>query len=42
MNKILSYWEIGENAAKVKLKKFINSKLSNYGTGRDRPDTDFT
>ena len=42
MNKILSYWEIGENAAKFKLKKFINYKLYNYGTGRDRPDTDFT
>ena len=42
MNKILSYWEIGESAAKVKLQKFINNKLSNYGTGRDRPDTDFT
>ena len=42
MNKILSYWEIGENAAKLKLKKFINNKLYNYGTGRDRPDTDFT
>jgi deoxyribodipyrimidine photo-lyase len=42
MNKILSYWEIGEKAAKIKLQKFINNKLSNYGTGRDRPDTDFT
>ena len=42
MNKILSYWDIGENAAKLKLKKFINKKLYNYGTGRDRPDTDFT
>ena len=42
MNKILSYWEIGESAAKVKLKNFINNKLSNYSTGRDRPDTDFT
>ena len=42
MNKILSNWEIGENAAKLKLKKFINNKLYNYSTGRDRPDTDFT
>ena len=42
MNKILSYWEIGESAAKVKLKNFINNKLSNYSTGRDEPGTDFT
>ena len=42
MNKILSYWEIGERAAKAKLQKFINNKLFNYGTGRDRPDNDFT
>ena len=42
MNKILSYWKIGESAAKAKLQKFINNKLFNYGTGRDRPDTDFT
>ena len=42
MNKILSYWDIGENAAKLKLTKFINNKLYNYNTGRDRPDTDFT
>ena len=42
MNKILSYWDIGENAAKLKLKKFINNKLYNYSTGRDRPDSDFT
>ena len=42
VNKILSYWEIGESAAKVKLKNFINNKLSNYSTGRDEPGTDFT
>ena len=42
MNRILSYWDIGENAAKLKLKKFINNKLFNYSTGRDRPDSDFT
>ena len=42
MNRILSYWDIGENAAKLKLTKFINNKLYNYNTGRDRPDTDFT
>jgi len=42
MNKILSNWDIGENAAKLKLKKFISNKLYNYGIGRDRPDTDFT
>ena len=42
MNKILSYWDIGENAAKLKLKKFINNKLYNYNIGRDRPDSDFT
>ena len=42
MNRILSYWEIGENAAKLKLKKFINNKLFNYSTGRDKPDSDFT
>ena len=42
MNRILSYWDIGENAAKLKLKKFINNKLFNYSTGRDRPDSNFT
>ncbi len=42
MDRMLSYWDIGENAAKLKLKKFINKKLYNYSTGRDRPDTDFT
>ncbi len=42
MNRILSYWDIGENAAKLKLKKFINNKLFNYSTGRDKPDSDFT
>ena len=29
MNKILSYWDIGENAARLKLKRFINNKLYN-------------
>ena len=42
MNRMLSYWDIGEDSAKLKLKKFINNKLYNYGSGRDRPDTDFT
>ena len=42
MDKIISYWEIGEDAAKVKLKNFIKFKLQNYSSGRDRPDTEFT
>ncbi len=42
MNRILSYWDIGENAAILKIKKFINNNLYNYATGRDRPYTDFT
>ena len=42
MNKIFFYWNIGEEAAKSKLKNFINKKLYNYGFGRDRPDTEFT
>jgi len=42
MDRILSYWDIGENAANLKLKKFINNKLYNYSTGRDRLDSDFT
>ena len=42
MKKILFHWNIGEEAAKSKLKNFINKKLYNYGFGRDRPDTEFT
>ena len=42
MNRILSYWDIGEDSAKLKLKNFVNNKLYNYETGRDRPDPDFT
>ena len=42
MDKIISYWEVGEDAAKVKLKNFIKFKLKNYSSGRDRPDTEFT
>ena len=42
MNKILSHWEIGEQYAKLRLKNFIKNKLNNYGSGRDRPDIEFT
>ena len=42
MNKIVSYWHVGEDAAKAKLKNFIKFKLQNYSSGRDRPDTEFT
>lgn len=42
MDKVFSYWKIGEDAAKVKLKNFIKFKLQNYSSGRDRPDTEFT
>ena len=42
MNKILSNWEIGEQYAKIRLKNFIKNKLNNYGSGRDRPDIEFT
>ena len=42
MNKILSHWEVGEQYAKIKLNNFIKSKLNNYGSGRDRPDIEFT
>lgn len=42
MKKILSNWNIGEKAAKIKITDFINTKLHNYGTGRDRPDLHFT
>ncbi len=42
MNRILSYWDIGENAAKLKIKKFINKNLNNYSIGRDLPYADFT
>ena len=42
MNNILSYWQIGEEAAKLRLKNFIKNKLYNYGSGRDRPDIQFT
>lgn len=42
MNKILSHWEIGEQYAILRLRNFIKSKLSNYGSGRDRPDIEFT
>ena len=42
MDKIVSYWNVGEEAAKSKLKNFIQYKLQNYSSGRDRPDTEFT
>ncbi|MDC6448290.1 deoxyribodipyrimidine photo-lyase [Alphaproteobacteria bacterium] len=42
MNKMLKNWDIGEKSAKYKLKNFINTKLSNYSAGRDRPDIEFT
>ena len=42
INKILLHWDIGEKAAKSKLKNFIKTKLHNYGSGRDRPDIEFT
>ncbi len=42
MNKILSHWEVGEQYAKIRLNNFIKSKLNNYGSGRDRPDIEFT
>ncbi len=42
MNKILSHWNVGEGAAREKLKSFIKHKLHNYSSGRDRPDTEFT
>jgi deoxyribodipyrimidine photo-lyase len=42
IDKILLHWEIGEEAAKSKLKNFIDIKLHNYSSGRDRPDIEFT
>ena len=42
MNKILSHWDIGEQSAQLRLKNFIKNKLNNYGSGRDRPDIEFT
>ena len=35
--KIVSSWQIGEQAAQEKLLKFIDSKLDNYKKGRDYP-----
>ena len=42
MKKILNDWDVGEIAAKSKLKKFIKTKLNNYNSGRDRPDIEYT
>ena len=42
LDKILSYWDVGEDAANDKLNKLIKFKLQNYSSGRDRPDTEFT
>lgn len=36
--KLSSHWEIGEMAAKAKLKKFLNDRINVYATLRDRPD----
>ena len=42
MKKLLDNWNIGESAARLKLKNFINEKLKDYSIGRDRPDIAFT
>ena len=42
MDKIFAKWKVGEEEAKKKLKFFIQTKLHDYGSGRDRPDIEFT
>ena len=40
--KFEKYWKVGEDQAKSILKKFINSKISNYATNRDVPSNEGT
>jgi len=40
--KFEKYWQVGEDQAKLLLKKFINNSISNYSTNRDIPSNEGT
>lgn len=40
--KFENYWQVGEDQAKLLLKKFINNNISNYSTNRDIPSNEGT